>query len=405
MDADLLHRWGAWLLDQPWAYYVTAGLLAFISLRILYAGLFGDRARRRRRCPKCWYDLRGSSEPRCPECGFIAKYERQLHRSRRRWGLTLIGCLPLVAALLFSIVPSIRRYGWYYLVPTKILLVIAEPGRPGGAAPSPTPIGNELLRRKAALYLTDAEWSDAIVNQALRFRRRWPVDIPFQFEVSEPNWFNGRTLKFPGAQSTSASNSTGGSSTIYRVPCAPTGVDLDVEIWPNDYGPRWGRVMWHKTVHLPVTVVPNLEDAVGVWRGVDANAAIRSAVHIGLNQRPNIFDSDLSVQITLSRAAGNLDDVAVAFDLSLAHGDELVEQLRHFETGSNLVGEVTSVPLSKINADPDGYSIRVRSDVVAALLDWERPKCWVGEFDVPFSEILKNSNTQGTDYSNRFLRD
>jgi rubredoxin len=36
------------------------------------------------RCPMCEYDLRGLSEPRCPECGYSFRWEEILDRTRRR---------------------------------------------------------------------------------------------------------------------------------------------------------------------------------------------------------------------------------------------------------------------------------------------------------------------------------
>lgn len=36
------------------------------------------------RCPMCEYDLRGLTEPRCPECGFVFRWDEILDRTRRR---------------------------------------------------------------------------------------------------------------------------------------------------------------------------------------------------------------------------------------------------------------------------------------------------------------------------------
>src|ERR1041384_6940136 len=36
------------------------------------------------RCPLCEYDLRGLTEPRCPECGFAFRWEEILDRTRRK---------------------------------------------------------------------------------------------------------------------------------------------------------------------------------------------------------------------------------------------------------------------------------------------------------------------------------
>ena len=36
---------------------------------LLVWAMFGDRARGRRRCPRCWYDMSGATLLKCPECG------------------------------------------------------------------------------------------------------------------------------------------------------------------------------------------------------------------------------------------------------------------------------------------------------------------------------------------------
>ena len=68
---------------------------------MLCFGLWRDRSKGRPRCPKCWYDMRGTL-PRleCPECGNDAGEEQHLYADRiRRWPLAL-GCALLVLSWL-----------------------------------------------------------------------------------------------------------------------------------------------------------------------------------------------------------------------------------------------------------------------------------------------------------------
>lgn len=60
-------------------------LLGALAVFAVWWALFGDRARHRR-CPRCWHDLTGTQGLRCGECGHEARDERELHRTRRRWG-------------------------------------------------------------------------------------------------------------------------------------------------------------------------------------------------------------------------------------------------------------------------------------------------------------------------------
>ena len=85
------------LVWLSWA--VGGALILFAALLIAWA-LFWDRARGRRRCPgrtfsRCWYDMRATDGLRCPECGRVWRTERQLHRTRRRWGWAWVGLLLL----------------------------------------------------------------------------------------------------------------------------------------------------------------------------------------------------------------------------------------------------------------------------------------------------------------------
>jgi|GEM_PF-2702457 len=93
--------WGAGLLYEelnvsgnpspltPW-HVMIGGVLVF-GLALLTHSLIGDRAKGRKRCPRCWYDLAGASfagegdeqSLTCPECGREVRQEKDLGRARR----------------------------------------------------------------------------------------------------------------------------------------------------------------------------------------------------------------------------------------------------------------------------------------------------------------------------------
>lgn len=52
------------LLVSALAWLVMGGGVVLLGRALLW-----DRARGRRRCPKCWYDMSGVDSLRCPECG------------------------------------------------------------------------------------------------------------------------------------------------------------------------------------------------------------------------------------------------------------------------------------------------------------------------------------------------
>src|SRR4051794_34257850 len=95
-----------------WLFPLLGYTLAAAGAALLLWSLFWDRARARRRCPKCWYDMAGIASLRCPECGREARAERRLRRTRRRWRWAAAS-LPLILAGLAAIeTPAIRRGGW-----------------------------------------------------------------------------------------------------------------------------------------------------------------------------------------------------------------------------------------------------------------------------------------------------
>src|SRR5690606_12602708 len=88
--------------------------------------LFWDRARGRKRCPNCWYDMSQAapqSPLRCTECGYEAKNERKLFRTRWRWRWAFVCLIPLLAAAFLFVQPKVQRDGWGSIMPTTFLVL------------------------------------------------------------------------------------------------------------------------------------------------------------------------------------------------------------------------------------------------------------------------------------------
>ena len=98
-----------------WLYLPLAALAVCGLIGVVYA-LFFDTSRGRRRCPRCWYDMRGVSGLRCPECGHEARAEQDLLRTRRRFGLAAASLVLLVPLLAYFVIRDGRR-AWYALPP------------------------------------------------------------------------------------------------------------------------------------------------------------------------------------------------------------------------------------------------------------------------------------------------
>ncbi|MBX9736938.1 MAG: hypothetical protein K2X32_08425 [Phycisphaerales bacterium] len=94
---------------------LAIGLIAGLAGMLLWWALLSDwwqGGAKKRRCPKCAYDMSGTSGLKCPECGRVAKSERQLHRSRRRWRLALVALAALTLASLLPVGVKVYREGW-----------------------------------------------------------------------------------------------------------------------------------------------------------------------------------------------------------------------------------------------------------------------------------------------------
>ena len=89
-----------WFLETG-LYLLGVALVPAVGLLLVCWGLWGDRSKGRVRCPKCWYDMRGTL-PRlvCPECGHDAGQEAQLYLDRWRPWLIALGLLIVLGGLL-----------------------------------------------------------------------------------------------------------------------------------------------------------------------------------------------------------------------------------------------------------------------------------------------------------------
>jgi len=140
------------LLDSNTLLFAICGVAGFIGLILVVRGLFADRARGRRRCPKCWYDMSASPTRVCSECGYEAGSDRPLRRTRRRWRVAAAGALLLLAVPAAMLTPKIREDGWVSVVPTTVLVLWAP-----RYESEDHPVFAELLRRIDAVDESTAD--------------------------------------------------------------------------------------------------------------------------------------------------------------------------------------------------------------------------------------------------------
>lgn len=111
---DLGDGWGLWNA-------ASLGVVAF-GAAVVGVGYRGDRARGRRRCPKCWYDMSGATGLRCPECGHMASHARHLYKPRRRRRAIQAGAVIALTAAIPYHYPRVRDGGWMAAVPSTVMI-------------------------------------------------------------------------------------------------------------------------------------------------------------------------------------------------------------------------------------------------------------------------------------------
>ena len=98
-------------------------LLGLVGLWLIYWFLLADRAKGRKRCPKCWYDMPSADSLRCSECGNEAKREADLLKTRRRWNGLWLCVLVFLAAGYLWIQPKVKQDGWVSVLPNTALIL------------------------------------------------------------------------------------------------------------------------------------------------------------------------------------------------------------------------------------------------------------------------------------------
>lgn len=152
--------WLSWLICI--GVVLVNGVLVYIA----WWALFSDRARGRRRCPKCWYDMAYSPGHTCPECGFQARAESDFGKTRRRFGVAAMAVLSSVIIAVY-ISDRVSQRGYASLLPTRALMWLLPL-----AGDVNSSIFNELASRS---FNRSGDWMDLIQHCAEGDWRARPV--------------------------------------------------------------------------------------------------------------------------------------------------------------------------------------------------------------------------------------
>jgi hypothetical protein len=380
-------------LAMPWIAWSVGGLLIALGLFLLWLFLFSDRSRGRRRCPKCWYDLRGTSGLRCSECGHMARRERALFRTRRRWR-GAISAIPVLGIGIFTtVVPKVRSDGWASLLPTTCLLWLA-PACSGSDRFPPWPSARhwteiELDRRDAAASLADWQWRYVLLHkQGLRYRNAWPFDYPLVIGTNHADW--------GGRWDITVTNSVAISTNRMRTarPNADGRNVLGVII--NSFLPHGQRstllptagYSWLGAVELPIQPVPTIDVVMKRLGGSEIDRLVGQALQIQISL-PSAASKYCPVRCVLNRARDpRLADLAFGFHITVRDSARIIETFMFQATpqSDNSVGLETSFSLHGL-MQSDEWWIEIRGDPKEALCDWDRNSFWDGMIELTPSEI------------------
>lgn len=118
--------YGAGAGGADWSIFDAAGggVIAF-AFTLGAWGLLADRARGRRRCPGCWYDMADLADAGrlvCPECGRDAGSPRALLRTRPNRGLVALALAAVLVGLAMPRFGRVGRGGLKAITPTSVMV-------------------------------------------------------------------------------------------------------------------------------------------------------------------------------------------------------------------------------------------------------------------------------------------
>jgi len=454
-----------------WLWLAAGAGLAVAALVLLVWALFWDRARGRKRCPKCWYDMQGAEADNggaftCPECGRIIKRERKLRRARRRWRWAIIGLLLLLGAPALPYWHNIKVRGWPEAAPTAYLIWLLHDDLDGNS-----PFWKEIDRRAKADRLWTWQWHwicrqslrshdarppqshqwidsygallrvgydhghfasatyqrklhDIAIVHDVRSRPVWPANTPVYVEFRAHNWLIDRgshALVFasnPDAPvfteyiGSSSSHElfhsvywSGGMFSIGIADSATMPVDFDIEFRYADEA-LWQQVpqrvpsnlIYWTSRQLPLRIAPSIDDVITPWRSAAFDSLIANHMRARLD---HFVQLELWLHEPLSPLIADLpEEITVAFTAELLRNGEVVATYRAWTTYANtpvddIFATDDAIWLEEI--DPEGgidekepsfwqtddWSLRIQSDSVLALQNFDCDTYWDGSVEVP----------------------
>ena len=393
-------------LNAEWVQWVLAIVLLLLLAGCVFLawwGMFSDRAKGRRRCPRCWYNLAYTPGMTCGECGYTGRSEKDFARTRHRWGIALLAVLG--AALIGGyVIDRANTEGWMSYVPTTALIwlmpiegdngpVLGELGqrmnfnllsddqrlatlrRAAKGDPGRRPSGDAwtdkygalTLRLRRALLNHDDEAVQEEVAEilmtipprvAFSTRRTWPSDVGPTLNVQAIDWWpvrmQWRVRAEPQLEGAEADVHVLLDAPIQQrgyslfLPLLEEGEhDVDIKVAIDRRASSdddWERID-ERVVTVPIEVEGTLAEHLEAVGGEELDAIIRRVFSSGLSKSDS---GSLPVRVGLNGrfAADTLfDDTAVGVRIDVYRNGELGRQLDiWWEAGTLSQGTAWEVP-------------------------------------------------------------
>lgn len=412
-------------IDLIW--WIGGGVVVAMGLALLVWALIGDRSRGRKRCPKCWYDM--SSTPQreegefvgwvCPECGKRITEEHRMLRSRPVKRSVFVAVVVMAVGLLLIAQPRVQRLGWWSIVPSAVLVSMAQAI---GVHESHFPSMMKELERRAVLNELSETQCVALgvaeISELVALGDRWPSDMPVRLRLDPTFWFSvlssARVTLTPRDTALNRISILGehlGQGTVMSWPeddsdsdsfygwCAlgllPPGyrtitfdcvVELGSTDLPTDRQFKPTRVVWRGTFEKRINVVRAHADAMSVFRGESADEAVKQALWIVVS-----LGEDGQIETSVTRkATKQCAGIILPVSITLERTDHTVllgeaTLMVRDKRSAHLQASPTGLP---VGLDDPGWIVRVRGESRLARFDWRNPTFWVGEYTVPLAEVL-----------------
>jgi hypothetical protein len=418
-----------------WVFWLLGGVLGAGGLVLAVWALFADRARGRRRCPRCWYDLSATDTLICSECGYTAPHDKKLRKTRRRWRWACVAVAFVVAGVGGALTPKVKRDGWPSVLPTTAL-VFAMPDLPQRSQQA----YDVLEGRIKAGTLWEWQWRMLIRqcwDEAAPFwsldlpaRDRWPRDVPVafaaSFQVGETGWtwfdWARVTLRLEtdlaGVHPVRVLDTRSPRRRFFsrRLPTRSVAEGFEVAAPGSDRRSfcLFATVQLHaggrqpvrlKRFKIPAQVVGSTADILDPVVAPDLDGWLREHMEIRrciarVSDPPSVRRGDrrwregISVNFSVpGRISAETDDLTLALRFELLRDGEPVATARgwvdaHEVAGGRRLFMGWEEAASPLDFDTHEWLVRVSGDDELALRHVDCPRYWSGQFVIPLSGDL-----------------